>query len=149
MNKRYFYGHLAYWVRIVNWQCFHHEQVSGNIFERRTIKSCGVLSSHWCKVKGEKTISLLIARQLKEEELLTQFVFMHRNFVLLVDAIDWDVNYQDLINKVACDSSNKECTPPHFLLGGASIFFFFWGGGLLVKRRVTFLQGELQFSHKN
>ena len=54
---------------------------------------------------------------------------MHRNFVLLVDAIDWDVNYQDLINKVACDSSNKECTPPRFLLGGASIFFFFLGGG--------------------
>ena len=83
------------------------------------------------------------------KQLLTQFVFMHRNFVLLVDAIDWDVNYQDLINKVACDSSNKECTPPRFLLGGASIFFFGGGGGGLVKRRVTFLQGELQFSHKN
>ena len=34
---------------------------------------------------------------------------MHQNAVLLVDAIDWDVNYKDLINKVVCDSSNKEC----------------------------------------
>ena len=34
---------------------------------------------------------------------------MHQNAVLLVDVIDWDVNYKDLINKVVCDSSNKEC----------------------------------------
>ena len=33
---------------------------------------------------------------------------MHQNAVLLVDAIDWNVNYKDLINKVVCDSSNKE-----------------------------------------
>lgn len=31
------------------------------------------------------------------------------NAVHLVDAIDWDVSYKDLINKVAYDSSNKEC----------------------------------------
>ena len=45
--------------------CFHREHIFGNVFERRAIKCCGVLSSHQHKVKGEKTISLLIARQLK------------------------------------------------------------------------------------
>ena len=34
---------------------------------------------------------------------------MHQNAVLLVDANDWDVNCKDLIIKVVCDSSNKEC----------------------------------------
>ena len=38
---------------------------------------------------------------------------MHQNAVLLVDATDWDVNYKDLINKVVCDSSNKECVMNH------------------------------------
>ena len=33
--------------------CFHHEHVFGNIFERRAIIFCGVLSSHQCKVKGK------------------------------------------------------------------------------------------------
>ena len=28
-----------------------------------------------------------------------------QNAVLLADAIDWDVTYKDLINKVVCDSS--------------------------------------------
>ena len=38
---------------------------------------------------------------------------MHQNAVLLVDAFGWDVNYKDLINKVVCDSSNKECMIHH------------------------------------
>lgn len=33
----------------------------------------------------------------------------HQNAVLLVDAIDWDITYKDLINKLVCDSTNKEC----------------------------------------
>ena len=38
---------------------------------------------------------------------------MHQDAVLLVDAFDWDVNYKNLINKVVCDSSNKECMIHH------------------------------------
>ena len=34
---------------------------------------------------------------------------IHQNAVLLVDAIDWDVSYKDLIQKVVCDPLNKEC----------------------------------------
>ena len=30
---------------------------------------------------------------------------IHQNAVLLADAIDWDVTYKDLINKVVCDSN--------------------------------------------
>ena len=33
----------------------------------------------------------------------------HQNAILLVDAIDWDVTYKDLIDKLVCDSTNKEC----------------------------------------
>ena len=31
------------------------------------------------------------------------------NAVPLVDAFNWDASYKDLIKKVVCDSSNKEC----------------------------------------
>ena len=33
----------------------------------------------------------------------------HQNTVLLVDALNWEVTYKDLINKVVCDPSNCEC----------------------------------------
>ena len=34
---------------------------------------------------------------------------IHQNAILLVDGIDWDVTYEDLISKLVCDSTNKEC----------------------------------------
>ena len=33
----------------------------------------------------------------------------HQNAVLLVDAIDWEYTYKDLIKKVVCDRDNKVC----------------------------------------
>ena len=33
----------------------------------------------------------------------------HQNTILLVDALNWEVTYKDLVNKVVCDSSNCEC----------------------------------------
>ena len=33
----------------------------------------------------------------------------HQNTILLVDALNWEVTYKDLVNKVVCDSSNREC----------------------------------------
>ena len=34
---------------------------------------------------------------------------IHQNAVLLVDALNWDVTYKDLINKIVCDTTNREC----------------------------------------
>ena len=34
----------------------------------------------------------------------------HQNTILLVDALNWEVTYKNLINKVVCDPSNHECT---------------------------------------
>ena len=42
-----------------------HEQVFGNVFERRESKCCAVLMKHPRKVKGEQVITLQIAQQLK------------------------------------------------------------------------------------
>ena len=32
-----------------------------------------------------------------------------QNAILLVDAINWDIIYKDLISKMVCDSTRKEC----------------------------------------
>ena len=34
---------------------------------------------------------------------------IHQNAVLPVDALNCDVTYKDLINKIECDSTNREC----------------------------------------
>ena len=34
---------------------------------------------------------------------------IHQNAILLVDAIDWDYTYKDLIQKVVCNPENKDC----------------------------------------
>jgi len=34
---------------------------------------------------------------------------IHQNTILLVDALNWDVSYKDLIDKVVCDSTKNEC----------------------------------------
>ena len=33
---------------------------------------------------------------------------IHQNTILLVDAINWDITYKDLISKIVCDSTKKE-----------------------------------------
>ena len=33
----------------------------------------------------------------------------HQNTILLVDTLNWEVTYKDLVNKVVCDPSNHEC----------------------------------------
>ena len=37
----------------------------------------------------------------------------HQNAVLLVDAIDWECTYKDLIKKAVCDPDNKVCIMHH------------------------------------
>ena len=34
---------------------------------------------------------------------------IHQKAILLVDAINWDITYKDLISKIVCDSIRKEC----------------------------------------
>ena len=34
---------------------------------------------------------------------------IHQNAILLVDAIDWDITYKDLISKMVCRFTRKEC----------------------------------------
>ena len=33
----------------------------------------------------------------------------HQNTILLVDALNWEVMYKDLVSKVVCDPSSHEC----------------------------------------
>ena len=33
----------------------------------------------------------------------------HENTILLVDALNWEVTYKDLVNKIVCNPSNCEC----------------------------------------
>ena len=37
----------------------------------------------------------------------------HENTILLVDSLNWEVTYKDLVNKVVCDPSNHECMIRH------------------------------------
>ena len=46
-----------------------HEQVFGNVFERRESKCCGVLMKHCCKVKGVQVITLQMAQLLKTKNI--------------------------------------------------------------------------------
>ena len=54
------------------------------------------LKPRWCVLAGSK---------------MAQFVYgcsSHQNVVLLVDAMDWDLTYKDLIKKIVCNTgSNK------------------------------------------
>ena len=44
---------------------FHHQQLFGNVFERKAKYCCGVLGSHQCRVQSKKQISLLMVKQFK------------------------------------------------------------------------------------
>ena len=39
---------------------------------------------------------------------------IHQNAILLVDAMSWDITYKDLILKIVCDSTRKECVMHRF-----------------------------------
>ena len=47
----------------------YHEQVFGNVFERRESKCCRVLMEHRRKVKGEQVIPLQMGQQLKTKNI--------------------------------------------------------------------------------
>ena len=41
--------------------------------------------------------------------LVFQALILYVYTILLVDAINWDITYEDLISKIVCDSTRKEC----------------------------------------
>ena len=45
--------------------CFHHQQLFGNVFDRRAKYCCGVLGSHQHRVQSTKQICLLMAKELQ------------------------------------------------------------------------------------
>ena len=47
--------------------------------------------------------------QVHQEQTRHGMVLTHQNTILLVDALNWEVTYKDLVNKVVCDPSNWEC----------------------------------------
>ena len=38
----------------------------------------------------------------------------HQNVVLLVDAMDWDLTYKDLISKIVCNTNSNKCIMHRF-----------------------------------
>ena len=40
------------------------------------------------------------------------YVSLHQNFVLLVDAMDWDLTYNDLIQKIVSNTEINKCIGP-------------------------------------
>ena len=43
---------------------------------------------------------------------MTHFVFVcsaHQNVLLLVDAMDWDLTYKDLIKRIVCNTESGKC----------------------------------------
>ena len=56
-----------------------------------------MLRPKWCVIAGSSgTHSVCVCT-------------IHQNTILLVDALNWEVTYKDLVNKVVCDASNREC----------------------------------------
>ena len=55
------------------------------------------LCSKWCAIPGSSgTHSVYVCTT-------------HQNTILLLDALNWEVTYKDLVSKVVCDPSNHEC----------------------------------------
>ena len=47
--------------------CFHHEQLTGKVFESKADKCCSILKSHCHNSKAHRVINLEIAKILKEK----------------------------------------------------------------------------------
>ena len=80
--------------------CFHHEQLFGNVFERRATKCCGKLKNHRHKVIGLRTITLDMAQQLKSRS-----VDVMPGHMLCRQCID---QYETLINSESRESEMEE-----------------------------------------
>ena len=54
------------------------------------------LRPKWCVIGGSSGIHLVCV------------CTTHQNTILLLDALNWETSYKDLVNKVVCDPSNHE-----------------------------------------
>ena len=59
----------------------HHEQVFGNVFERRETKCCAALMKHSRKVKAEQVIIPRMDQQLKTKKIV---IYQDNYFVVSV-----------------------------------------------------------------
>ena len=55
------------------------------------------LRPKWCVLAGSKTDHLVCVCSA------------HQNVALLVDALDWDLTYKDLIKKIVCNTDGNKC----------------------------------------
>ena len=72
---------------------FKEKQPKVNI---RFSKFCA-LRPKWCILAGSKMYHSV------------SICSPHQNVVLLVDAMDWNVTYKDLIKKIVCNTESKKC----------------------------------------
>ena len=55
------------------------------------------LRTKWCVLPGPKMTHSVCAWSA------------HQNFMMLVDAMDWDLTYKDLIKKIVCNTESNKC----------------------------------------
>ena len=59
------------------------------------------LQLKWCVIAGSSRTQLVCV------------CTTHQNTISLVDTLNWEVTYRDLVNKIVCDPSNHECMVQH------------------------------------
>ena len=95
--NEYIIKNFTIWKSLCNLQelytAFKEKQTNANI---RFSRFCA-LGPKWCVLAGLK---------------MTDSVWVcgaHQNVVLLVDAMDWNLTYEDLIKKIFCNTENNKC----------------------------------------
>ena len=95
--------------------CFRHQQLFGNVFERRAKYCCGVLGSHQRRVQSKKQISLLMVKELKAKgysvipghSLCRQCVKKYDN-IMKGDQNESDVEQNESDNDYSCEMPRKK-----------------------------------------
>ena len=95
--------------------CFHHQQLFGDVFERRANYCCGVVRSHQHRVQSKKQISLLMTRELKAKgynvipghSLCRQCVKKYDN-IMEGDQNESDVEQNESDNDCSCEMPRRK-----------------------------------------
>ena len=95
--------------------CFYHQQLFGNVFDRRAKYCCGVLWSHQCRMQSKKQISLLTVRKLEAKgynvfpghSFCLQCVRKYDN-IIVGDQSESDVEQNESHNGYSCKTPRKK-----------------------------------------
>ena len=80
-------------VTCKNYRCFQRKIPKCKYW----VLKVSALRPKWCVLAGSKmTHSVCVCSH-------------HRNVVLLVDAMDWDLTYKDLIKMIVCNTESNKC----------------------------------------